>query len=80
MLDVRGYSNIQMIFPPVELCTDNALMIAWAGLEMFDAGYECELSIEPLRKWSMDPAAEDGGILGVGGWKAVQRTAIGPSK
>ncbi|KAF2482182.1 glycoprotease family-domain-containing protein [Neohortaea acidophila] len=73
MLDVRGYSNIQLLFPPVELCTDNALMIAWAGMEMFDAGHESELSIEPLRKWSMDPAAEDGGILGVGGWSAVQR-------
>ena len=68
-LDVRGYGYINLMFPPPELCTDNALMIAWAGMEMYDAGYESELSIKPLRKWSMDPLAEDGGILGVGGWK-----------
>jgi N6-L-threonylcarbamoyladenine synthase len=71
MLDVRGYQNVGLLFPPPELCTDNALMIAWAGIEMYDAGHESELSIEPLRKWSMDPRADDGGILGVAGWKSV---------
>ena len=67
-LDVRGFDYISLAFPPVELCTDNALMIAWAGLEMYDAGYESKLEINALRKWSLDPTAEDGGILGVGGW------------
>lgn len=69
MLDARGYHRIRLLFPPPELCTDNALMIAWSGLEMYDEGYQSELSIEPLKKWSMDPRADDGGILGVGGWK-----------
>ena len=74
ILDVRGHADIELLFPPPELCTDNALMIAWAGMEMYDAGYENELSIQPLRKWSMDSTAEDGGILGVGGWReGVQR-------
>ena len=36
---------------------------------MFEAGYQSELSCTALRKWSLDPDAEDGGILGVGGWK-----------
>jgi N6-L-threonylcarbamoyladenine synthase len=67
-LDVRGFDHISLAFPPVELCTDNALMVAWAGLEMYDAGYESKLEINALRKWSLDPTAEDGGILGVGGW------------
>lgn len=69
MLDARGYTHIKLEFPPVELCTDNALMIAWTGLEMWRAGYRSDLDIEPIRKWSMDPKAEDGGILGVGGWR-----------
>lgn len=69
MLDARGYSTIKLQFPPPELCTDNALMIAWAGMEMYDAGYESEFSIQPLRKWSMDSSADDGGIIGVGGWR-----------
>ena len=67
-LDARGYENILLEFPPVELCTDNALMIAWAGLEMYDAGYESKLDIKALRKWSLNPTAEDGGILGADGW------------
>lgn len=69
MLDVRGYREVQLCFPPVELCTDNALMIAWVGMEMWNAGYRSGLGIGPLRKWSMDGKAEDGGILGVGGWQ-----------
>ena len=64
-LDARGYRDIGLEFPPVELCTDNALMIAWAGLEMYDAGYQDELDIQPVRKWSMDPDSDDGGILGL---------------
>ena len=68
ILDVRGYERIKLEFPPVELCTDNALMIAWAGMEMFDAGYESGLEIRAIRKWSLDPEGGDGGILGVGGW------------
>ncbi|KAH9838207.1 tRNA N6-adenosine threonylcarbamoyltransferase, mitochondrial [Teratosphaeria destructans] len=68
VLDARGYKHIKLSFPPVELCTDNALMIAWAGLEMFNAGYTSDLSIGPIRKWSLDPKADDGGILGAEGW------------
>lgn len=68
ILDIRGFPKVTLEFPPVELCTDNALMIAWAGMEMFTGEYRSKLDIQPIRKWSMDPAGEDGGILGVGGW------------
>jgi len=67
-LDARGYRHIRLHFPPIELCTDNALMIAWAASEMYSAGYSSDLNIGPIRKWSMDPQAEDGGILGANGW------------
>jgi len=73
-LDARKYNHIQLIFPPLELCTDNAAMIAWAGMEMYEAGYVSELSCQALRKWSLDPGAPDGGILGVPGWTRVPRT------
>lgn len=68
MLDARGYSHIKVAFPPPNLCTDNALMIAWAGMEMYTSGYQTTLDATPIRKWSMDPRAEDGGILGAEGW------------
>lgn len=69
MLDVRGFEHVDLLFPPVWLCTDNAAMIAWCGMEMFEAGYLSDFEVRALRKWSMDPAAADGGILGVDGWR-----------
>lgn len=68
ILDVRGFESVELVFPPAWLCTDNAAMIAWTGMEMWQAGWRSELGIDVIRRWSMDPAHEDGGILGVGGW------------
>lgn len=68
-LDVRGFAGIELIAPPPALCSDNAAMIAWAGMEMFEAGWESDLGCLGLRKWSLDPEATDHGILGTGDWK-----------
>ena len=67
-LDIRGYSHIELSFPPPSLCTDNAAMIAWTGIEMFEAGWQTALSCRALRKWSIDREASDGGILGAQDW------------
>ena len=74
-LAARGAPHVKLLFPPPALCTDNAAMIAWAGMEMFEAGWTSEMSISGLRKWSLDATATDGGILGVGGW--VRRVDCG---
>lgn len=66
-LAARGFPHMQIVAPPLELCTDNAAMIAWAGMEMFEAGYRSELSVRPIARWPMDPTV-GGGMLGVGGW------------
>jgi N6-L-threonylcarbamoyladenine synthase len=66
-LAARGFGDIEIIAPPVALCTDNAAMIAWTGMEMFEAGYESELSITSIGRWPMDPEHGEG-ILGVEGW------------
>jgi hypothetical protein len=29
---------LRLVFPPVELCTDNGVMVAWAGIEKFNNG------------------------------------------
>ena len=89
-LDVRGYKHIDLIIPSIELCTDNAAMIAWAGMEMYEAGYRTSMSCEPRRKWSMDDGVGNGeeggdgaklggGILGVGGWEMVHSGREGAS-
>ena len=69
VLDVRAFTRIKLSFPPPALCTDNAAMIAWTGMEMYEAGWESDLGIQAVRKWSIDPGAEDGGILGLEGWR-----------
>lgn len=74
MLDARGFSNVALFFPPVELCTDNAAMIAWAGCEMYEAGWRSSLTIRPIKKWSLDLQAEDGGILGPEGWLRIHES------
>lgn len=67
-LDQKGYESIQLVFPPPEYCTDNAAMIAWAGIEMWEAGWRTELDAMAINKWTLDPKAKDGGILGLDGW------------
>jgi N6-L-threonylcarbamoyladenine synthase len=53
-LSARGFSHVKIITPPIDLCTDNAAMIGWAGCEMFEAGFSNSLSIRSLRKWSLE--------------------------
>jgi N6-L-threonylcarbamoyladenine synthase len=67
-LDVRGFGHVEVVAPPPYLCTDNAAMIGWAGIEMFEAGFSTDLGGRALRKWALDPRAEDGGLLGADGW------------
>ena len=43
-------------------------MIAWAGMEMYEQGWTTGLTCRVLRKWSLDPLASDGGILGASEW------------
>lgn len=69
ILDAQGYSDLRLIFPPPKFCTDNAAMIAWTGIEIFEAGWRTDLSALAVRKWSIDPTAEDGGIFGLEGWR-----------
>ncbi|KAH0842157.1 hypothetical protein AYO21_00217 [Fonsecaea monophora] len=68
LLDLRSFERMALVFPPVDLCTDNAAMIGWAGIEMFEAGYTTDTSCAPVKKWTMDSQGPDGGILGIGGW------------
>ena len=63
---------ITLLAPPSYLCTDNAAMIAWAGIEMWSAGWRTDLTVQAVRKWSMDPENSDGGILGLPGWSGVK--------
>jgi N6-L-threonylcarbamoyladenine synthase len=44
--------------PPAELCTDNAVMIAWAAVERRGAGLAADdLDFAPRPRWPLDPDA-----------------------
>ena len=40
--------------PPPKYCTDNAAMIAWAGLERFALGKRDPLDVSPRARWPLD--------------------------
>lgn len=54
--------------PPIRLCTDNGVMIAWAGLERFQKGYVDGLDFKPRPRWPLDADAPK--AAGAGGVKA----------
>ena len=53
-LCMHGFGDVELFFPPPKYCTDNAAMIGWTGIEMFEAGYTDPLSIRAIRKWPLD--------------------------
>ena len=50
-------AGFAFVAPPVPLCTDNAAMIAWAGLERLRLGLADGLDFAPRPRWPLDPAA-----------------------
>ena len=50
--------GMRFVAPPLALCTDNAAMIAWAGVEKFNRGDRDTLEVVARPRWPLDPAAE----------------------
>ncbi len=47
----------QLLAPPLELCSDNAAMIAWAGIELFEQRGEDALDLAARPRWPLDENA-----------------------
>jgi len=45
--------GFETVFPPPALCTDNAAMVAWAGLERAASGVFDPLSFSPKPRWPL---------------------------
>ena len=45
------------IFPPVNLCSDNAAMIAWAGIERYKINLIDNLEFPSKARWPLDSSA-----------------------
>ncbi|KAL1656786.1 Mitochondrial tRNAs modification protein [Didymella pomorum] len=54
----HGYGDVKLFFPPPKYCTDNAAMIGWTGIEMFEAGCTDTLGIRAVRKWPLNELLE----------------------
>ena len=54
LLSVCNDLEIDFIAPPLELCTDNAAMIAYAAGELYDLGQEDDYSLSPRSRWPLD--------------------------
>jgi N6-L-threonylcarbamoyladenine synthase len=46
-----------LVAPPLDLCTDNGAMIAWAGAERLALGFTDSLDVAPRARWPLDEIA-----------------------
>ncbi|CAH0304177.1 tRNA (adenosine(37)-N6)-threonylcarbamoyltransferase complex transferase subunit TsaD [Roseomonas sp. CECT 9278] len=46
-------AGVPMLAPPLRLCTDNAVMVAWAGIERLRAGLTDGLDHAPRPRWPL---------------------------
>jgi N6-L-threonylcarbamoyladenine synthase len=63
--ELASAHGLPFVAPPPWLCTDNAAMIAWAGVLRFEAGLTDPLDAPARARWPLDPAAEKARGAGV---------------
>ena len=49
--------NFTPVFPPIHLCSDNAAMIAWAGIERYKKNFVDNLEFPSRARWPLDSSA-----------------------
>jgi N6-L-threonylcarbamoyladenine synthase len=49
--------GVRLVAPPVRLCTDNAVMVAWAGIERLRLGLTDALDFAPRPRWPLEELA-----------------------
>jgi N6-L-threonylcarbamoyladenine synthase len=54
LADVAGANGFRLVAPPLRLCSDNAVMIAWAGAERLALGLTDDLGAPALPRWPLE--------------------------
>ncbi|TNC74330.1 tRNA (adenosine(37)-N6)-threonylcarbamoyltransferase complex transferase subunit TsaD [Rubellimicrobium roseum] len=62
--DLCAREGVAFVAPPLALCTDNAAMIAWAGIERARAGIPADPAVVARPRWPLDGDAAP--LLGAG--------------
>lgn len=62
--DLCASLSVEFVAPPLALCTDNGAMIAWAGIELFEAGRQSDMTLPARPRWPLDERAAP--MLGAG--------------
>ena len=55
--DLCGREGVAFVAPPLALCTDNAAMIAWVGMERMRVGLGPDEAITARPRWPLDQSA-----------------------
>lgn len=61
---VAAEAGVRFLAPPLALCTDNAAMIGWAGIERYRLGHRDGMDLAARPRWPLDQAAAP--MLGAG--------------
>ncbi len=61
---VAAEAGVRFLAPPLALCTDNAAMIAWAGIELYRIGRRDGMDLMARPRWPLDRTAAP--LLGFG--------------
>ena len=57
LINLANKKNFLPIFPPLNLCSDNAAMIAWAGIERYKINLIDNLEFPSKARWPLDSSA-----------------------
>ncbi len=57
LTNLANKNNFLPIFPPIDLCSDNAAMIAWAGIERYKMKLINDLKFPAKARWPLDNSA-----------------------
>ena len=65
LAETAAKASLPLVAPPIRLCTDNAAMIAWTGIEHLKRGEVSALDFAPRPRWPLDaeaPALRGAGV------------------
>ncbi|MBW8269203.1 tRNA (adenosine(37)-N6)-threonylcarbamoyltransferase complex transferase subunit TsaD [Caldovatus aquaticus] len=63
----QGRNRVRLVAPPLRLCTDNAVMVAWAGIERLRLGLADPLDHAPRPRWPLEEVRARPGVEARGG-------------